>query len=88
MPQAFPTCINLMVQVHDLIDVGLGDSTEVDAIQDEMDGLWKNLSEGRCDGFDIIQQAYILWPGLDRRTGHDPQEVQRASRTTYEQAGQ
>jgi len=45
MLQAFPTCIDLMMQVHDLIDVGLGDSTEVDAIQDEMDGLWKNLSE-------------------------------------------
>jgi len=60
MLQAFPTCIDLMMQVHDLIDVGLGDSTEVDAIQDEMDGLWKICQKKRCAGLDIIQQAYIL----------------------------
>jgi DNA-binding NarL/FixJ family response regulator len=41
---AFVEYVELLRQLHVLIDTGLGESSEADAIRDRMDGPWRHLT--------------------------------------------
>ncbi len=42
---AFVEYVELLNQLHELIDTGLGESSEADAIRDRMDEPWRHLSD-------------------------------------------